>query len=506
MAGAEESPVSVQHHAYIESTPLSDRHPPMPRNLLIALCLCSLGCATPKTQTPPNILFIAIDDLRPQLGAYGYPQMITPNLDRLADDGRLFLHHYTQVPTCGASRYALLTGRRPRGPEHLSNDVFKNLLSREEQERPESVAHLFRRNGYYTAAIGKISHYPDGRLYTYLGEGDGALEMPFSWDETWGPVGKWRTAWNAFFGYADGSNRNMERGGYPAYESAAVADTAYPDGVIAEQAIATLQKMKDQPFFLAVGFFKPHLPFTAPQKYWDLYDRSEIELSANPERPDGVADAALHNSGEMFGNYAHPEKGGLGIRIDDEQAGTLRHAYFASTSYVDAQVGKVLDELDRLGLRESTVVVVWGDHGWHLGDHTLWGKHSTFERALRSTLIIQAPEMNERGLPTNSIVESVDLYPTLADLAGLVPPDSLDGVSLRPLLQDPAASVKDAAYGYWHGRQTLRTDRYRITRFADGDVVLFDHDTDPLETANIAAQLPDTVSALTNQMAWQPPE
>lgn len=468
----------------------------MPRNLLFALCLCSLACATPETKAPPNILFIAIDDLRPQLGAYGYPEMITPNLDALADDGRLFLRHYTQVPTCGASRYALLTGMRPRGPEHLSNDAFKNLLPREEQVHPESMAHLFRRNGYYTASIGKISHYPDGRLYTYGGEGDGALEMPFSWDETWGPVGKWGTAWNAFFGYADGSNRNMERGAYPAYESAAVADSALPDGLIAEQAMATLRKVQDQPFFLAVGFFKPHLPFTAPQKYWDLYDRSAIALSANPERPEGVADAALHNSGEMFGSYAHPEKGGLGIRIDDEQARTLRHAYFASVSYVDAQVGKVLDELDRLGLREHTIVVVWGDHGWHLGDHTLWGKHAAFERALQSTLIVRAPDMQRPGIPTNSIVESVDLYPTLVDLAELAPPDSLDGVSLRPLLQNPEATVKEGAYGYWHGRQTLRTDRYRITRFDDGDVVLFDHAADPLETRNIAEEEGELVGQL----------
>ena len=443
------------------------------------------------------MLFIAIDDLRPQLGVSGFEFMHTPNLDGLAATGRYFARHYVQAPTCGASRYSMLTGIRPHLPEHLNNNAFRNLMPREEPETPESIAHLFRRNGYYTAAIGKISHTPDGKLYSYEGEGDGAPEMPFSWDEATGPVGKWKTGWNAFFGYSDGSNRNMERGAYPAFERAAVPDTSLPDGVIAMDAVQKLREIKDRPFFLAVGFFKPHLPFTAPEKYWALYDDLEMDISPNPESPEGVLDASLHRSSEMFNNYGpHDSVGGAGVRIDDAHAHTLRQAYYASVSYVDAQVGKVLDELDALGLSDNTIVVVWGDHGWHLGDHTIWGKHSTFERSLKSVLMIRAPGMKQPGEPAEGIVESLDIYPTLAELAGLTAPEGLTGASLVPLLEDPGYAGKNAAYGYWRGRRTLRTDRYRITEYEEGAVELFDHENDPFETRNVASDNSEVVEEL----------
>ncbi len=472
--------------------------------VLIGLILFSLACASPAP--PPNILFIAIDDLRPQLGAYGESQMVTPNLDELAEEGRLFTRHFVQVPTCGASRFALLTGTRPYLPEHLNNQAFSTLLPKEEQNQPESFAHLFKQHGYYTASIGKISHMPDGRLFSYDGEGDGALEMPQSWDKVWGPVGKWKTGWNAFFGYADGSNRNMERGAYPAFESAAVADTSYPDGLIAEEAIETLREVKDRPFLLAVGFFKPHLPFTAPQKYWDLYDEADIDLSPNPDAPAGVMPGSLHPSSEMFRNYGgHASKGGTGVRIEDDHARKLRHAYYASVSFVDAQVGKVLDELNQLGLRENTIIVIWGDHGWHLGDHTLWGKHATFDRALRSTLIVQTPDMPERGKPAHGLVESLDLYPTLVELAGLKAPEGLGGSSITSLLQNPGHPGKDGAYGYWRGRRTLRTDQYRFTRYDAGGTELFDHQTDPYETVNVADRHPEVVAELEIQLKAQQP-
>ena len=232
---------------------------------LVFLCAC--GAAPQK---PPNVLFIAVDDLRPQTGAYGESGMVTPNFDRFAAQARLFERHYVQVPTCGASRYALLTGNRPASAAHTRNDAIRDLLPKTERETPESFAHLFRRAGYRTVSIGKISHYVDGRIYSYEGEGEGAFEMPFSWDRRIMPYEKWGTAWNAFFGYADGSNRNMERGAYPPFENADVPDTAYPDGLIAEEAVAQLRELQDEPFLLAVGFFKPHLPFTAPAKYWDL--------------------------------------------------------------------------------------------------------------------------------------------------------------------------------------------------------------------------------------------
>ncbi len=472
------------------------------------------GACTPAVppgpgKQPYNVLFIAIDDLRPELGAYGETHMVTPNLDRLAAAGRLFRNHYVQAPTCGASRFALLTGIRPRSNDHLSNEAFVRLLPREEQQRPESFAHMFRRNGYYTAAIGKVSHYPDGRIYSYQGEGDGRAEMPFSWDEVSGPADKWGTAWNAFFGYADGTNRNQMRGEAPAYEMADVPDTGYPDGLIAAAAVDKLGELKDRPFLLAVGFLKPHLPFTAPQRYWDLYDPDTIALSPNPDAPAGHNPSSVHDSNEMFGNYGHPvERGGAGRRVDDEYARTLRHAYFAAVSYVDAQVGKVIDELDRLGLTDKTIVVVWGDHGWHLGDHSIWGKHSTFERALRSPLIMRVPGMPAPGIPSDGLVETLDLYPTLAELTGLIEPDDLTGTSLVPLLEAPDHPGKDGAFGYWNGRRTLRTERYRLTRYDDGDprTELFDHRTDPYETINVADAHPDVVAKLLLQMEANRPQ
>ena len=469
------------------------------RLLILTLCLFTLSCQPPAA--PPNVLFIAIDDLRPQLGVSGFEFMHTPNLDRVAEEGRYFARHYVQAPTCGASRYSMLTGIRPHLPEHLNNNAFRNLMPREEQEEPESVAHLFRRNGYYTAAIGKISHMPDSKLYTYEGEGDGAPEMPFSWDEATGPVGKWKTGWNAFFGYSDGTNRNMERGAYPAYERVAVADTSLPDGVIAMDAVNKLRELKDQPFFLAVGFFKPHLPFTAPAKYWELYDEMDLDISPNPEAPEGVTEASLHASSEMFRNYGHDAPiGGAGVRVSDDHARTLRHAYYASVSYVDAQVGKVLDELEALGLSDNTIVVVWGDHGWHLGDHTIWGKHTAFERSLKSVLMIRAPGLQQPGVPAEGLVESLDIYPTLAELAGLEAPEGLTGSSLVPILQDPGHPGKDGAFGYWRGRRTLRTDRYRITEYEDGAVELYDHAEDPNETRNVAGENREVVQELLGRL------
>ncbi|MCA9075699.1 MAG: sulfatase [Planctomycetaceae bacterium] len=456
----------------------------------------------PKTSRP-NVLFIAIDDLRPQLGCYGHEYMYTPRLDRLASQGRLFHRHYVQVPTCGASRCALLTGRYPRTPADISNMAVRSRMAgREESPDPESFAHLFRRSGYHTVCLGKISHYVDGRIYNYDKSGDGSLEMPHSWDDVGLPYGKWKDGWSSFFGYADGSGRT--RGVSPPIESADVDDEGYPDGLIANAAIEKLRSLRDQQFLLCVGFFKPHLPFCAPQKYFDLYDPLALPLSPNPDPPVDVDPRSLHRSSELFGNY--------GREVDDpftdiEYHRRLRHAYFACVSYVDTQVGKVLDELDRLGLMENTIVVVWGDHGWHLGDQSIWGKHTTFERALRSTLIVRTPHMSSPGTSTSAIVETVDLYPTLTDLCGIDPPAGLDGQSLVPVLNDPDRSVGSIAFGFWeNGSRTLRTDRYRLVHLpADGTAPeafeLYDHDVDPLETRNIAAAHPDVVAELATRLA-----
>ena len=282
------------------------------------------------------------------------------------------MHHYVQVPTCGASRYCMLTGKRPKLHEALNNDAIeKRLRSDVEPAVPESWPHLFRRAGYRTVLIGKVSHYPDGRIYKKdAGSGEGRPEMPYSWSEYATPTGKWQTGWNAFFGYGDGSGR--QRGASPPTEAADVDDSGYPDGLIADCAIANLKELEQsqEPFVLAVGFFKPHLPFNAPRRYWELYDRGSLPSAPHPGKPAGISPRSHHGSGEMFGNYGHPRNS----RRDDAHLRKLRHGYFASVSYVDGQIGRLVRALDASKLARSTIVVVWGDHGWHLGDHDIWGK------------------------------------------------------------------------------------------------------------------------------------
>ena len=471
------------------------------------LCWCALVLLCRSTTSDgadkPNVLFIAVDDLRPQLACYGETQMHTPNFDRFAQQGRLFNRHYVQVPTCGASRYAMLTGHRPTKAAHTSNNAIRDEFPKTPADQPESFAELFKTSGYYTQSIGKISHWVDGRNYAYDGTGDGRLEMPRSWNDVGMPVGKWKTGWASFFGYANGKGRDRGptgkgKGISPAFEAADVPDEGYPDGLIANAAVKALQENKDRPFMLAVGFFKPHLPFNAPKKYFDLYDPNKIDLSPNPTIPENAVKGSIHGSGEMFGNYKHPED----ARTNAAYHRKLRHAYYACVSYADAQVGKVLDELERLGLADNTIVVIWGDHGWHLGDHTIWGKHSTFERSLRSVLMIRTPNIQSPGVATNSIVETVDLYPTLVDYCGLPSAAALDGKSLLPILHDPSANIKDAAFGFWRGRFTVRTDGYRLVHWPASKKTgteafeLYQHPDDDNETVNVAAQYPDVIKRL----------
>jgi iduronate 2-sulfatase len=289
----------------------------------------------------------------------------------------------------------------------------------------------------------------------------------------------------------------------PKTEIRDVPDDAYFDGRIAELAVRALQENKDRPFFLAVGFWKPHSPFNAPKRYWDLYDRAKIPPPERPEPPEGVPPVALHDSREILRAFASRPGG----RPTPGEVLALRHGYYAATSYVDAQIGKVLDELDRLGLAERTIVVFWSDHGYHLGEQSLWAKTSNFELDARVPLIIAAPG-RKAAQRTDAIVELVDLYPTLADLCGLEAPANLAGKSLRPVLDEPAAKVKDGAITQ-HPRPayytddndpmtamgySLRTDRYRYTEWRDaqdGRVVareLYDHETDPAETVNRAGE------------------
>ena len=439
--------------------------------------------------------------------------MHTPNLDQLAEEGRLFKNHYVQVPTCGASRYSLLMGQYPSTRKYLGNYALRDYLTDAKETGLQTLPQLFKNNGYYTAGLGKIGHFVDGLVYTYGGEGDGRLEMPDSWDEVWGPTDKWGTAWNAFFAYADGRNRNSLKRQVAPLEFTAEKDEDLPDGLIAKKAVATLKELskKEQPFFLGVGFFKPHLPFVAPKKYWDLYEGVALPLSPNPEQPQKGVSKALHNSGELFNSYKiQPEKGGAGVRITDAYAMELRRAYFAAVSYADAQVGKVLQTLKETGLDKNTIVVVWGDHGWHLGDQTLWGKHSLFERALNSAFIIKTPEMVKKGKHSEAMVESVDIYPTLLELSNLKSSQALSGKSLVPILKNPEKKIDEVALSFWHSGYSMRTPQYRLTKFKAGEEIfteLYDHLKDPNESENLAesTEYHSIVSKLEKQILEEMP-
>ncbi|PKA97215.1 arylsulfatase A-like enzyme [Flavobacteriaceae bacterium MAR_2009_75] len=456
-----------------------------------------------ETKERPNFLFIAVDDLRNELGVFENSQAITPHMNALANSGSHFTHHYVQVPTCGASRHALITGMRPYKPIHLSNRAIEMEISGQpEKESPESFFHRFKQEGYHTVGIGKISHSADGLVYGYEEEPSNQRELPYSWSELLFDPGKWKTGWNAFFAYANGENRQSLNKQVKPYEAGETDDEGYPDGLTTNLAATKLRELKTskKTFFMGVGFFKPHLPFNAPKKYWDLYKRDSIKVSQNGDIPENINLASLQNNGE-FNQYAlGDEKAHLNQPISHEYAQKLRHAYLASVSYVDAQIGKLLEELKTLGLDKNTVVVIWGDHGWHLGDQRVWGKHTLFENALKSTLIIKAPELENQPNRIDNIVETVDLYPTLLELGDLYQQENLDGTSLVPLLESKPLNENEVAYSYFKKGITLRTPEYRLTKYyrdEEPTVELYEHENGNFENKNLAQERPDIVARLT---------
>jgi iduronate 2-sulfatase len=448
---------------------------------LSGLGLGLLGAAAPQTgwgaeagAKPMNVLFIAVDDLRPPLvGAARTRPMLTPNIDRLAAEGRMFHRHFVQAPTCGASRYALLTGQYPRRPLSWNNTAFQLF---QQGHAPTSLPQCFREAGYFSAQTGKISHSPDGN--------PAQPEVPGAWDRFETPHGEWGSSENAFFGYADGKTRRVGQSPPTDGPEVDVPDTGYPDGLLAEAAVKTLKECRErnQPFFYAVGFYKPHLPFNAPKTYWDLYEREAIDLSQ--------IEPLTRRGGEVWHNYSHTEA----QANDPGHQRLLLHGYYAAVSYVDAQVGKLLDAVDALGLRDSTIVVLWGDHGFHLGELGIWGKHTLHDHALQSPLILRVPGMAQPGAGTEAVVGTVDIYPTLMELAGLPRPGHLDGTSFAALVADPAADPVGFALGFWDRKYSLRTGRYRLL-----DNRLFDHATDPGEHTDVAAAHPDVARQMKEQ-------
>ncbi len=427
-----------------------------------------------QAQQPPNVLFIAIDDLRTELGCYGLPYVDSPNLDRLARQGVLFTNHFVQVPTCGASRYALLTGRSPANSRALGNHAMyagASRLKSNQQEGAQTLPELFRRSGYYTVCIGKISHTPDGRVFAYDGAGDGRHEVPLAWDELATPFGAWQRGWGTFFAYAGGRHREDGENHRDLMEFVAERDQDLPDGMMAEQAIAQLSALKDrrQPFFLGLGFYKPHLPFVATRDDWQALADRDVPSPPQSGKCDSLH---WHSSGEFY-KYDMKFKKTRPLAVEDQLA--ARRAYLACVRYVDRQVGKVLDALEELELSESTIVVVWGDHGWHLGDSAIWGKHTPLERALKSTLIIRAPGVTPEGSQCDALVQSLDLFPTLLDLCQ---PEfrrteyPLDGKSLRPLLTGEVESIHEVVLSYWGFSASVRSPTHRLIATNRRDGVL----------------------------------
>lgn len=438
--------------------------------VLMGAALLASAVGAEQDSQRPNVLFIAVDDLRPELNCYGRTHIHSPNIDALAASGVLFERSYCMVPTCGASRSSLMTGLRP------SRKRFVSYLTRADKDAP-NVATLnthFKNNGYLTVSNGKVFHHRD--------------DSAAGWSEpVWRPkTSGYRLAVNQELHGRKGPKGKTLRG--PAYESSVSEDEQHGDGMTAEKAVKDLQRLseQDQPFFLAVGFMKPHLPFVAPKKYWDLYDPSDIDLPANYNVPMNAPEEAIHTSGELRAYHGIPAKG----PVSDETARSMIHGYYACVSFADAQIGKLLAELKRLDLDDNTIVVLWGDHGWNLGDHTLWCKHSCFESSMHAPLIVRAPGI-KGGTKTRGLTEFIDIYPTLCDLAGIEKPSHLQGRSFQPLLVDPTAPWKHAAIGRFQKGDTIRTDRFRFTEYSSADGkpnarMLYDHERDPLENTNLA--------------------
>ncbi|WP_339730557.1 sulfatase [uncultured Gimesia sp.] len=453
--------------------------------LLITLCLTTQTHAAER----PNVLFIAVDDLRPELACYGKQHIHSPNIDKLAASGTLFERAFCMVPTCGASRASLMTGIRP------ARKRFVNFLTWAERDAPgiTTMNTQFKKNGYYTASLGKIFHHPK--------------DSAQGWSEpAWRPQGvPWYQQPKNQEVHAQRLKEGKKQGKKwkgPAWESADMPDNAYMDGVLAEKAISTLQQLKgqDEPFFLAVGFFKPHLPFIAPQKYWDLYDHDKIQLPATYHVPKDAPKESIHNSGELRSYADIPRKG----PVSDEAARNLIHGYYACVSYTDAQIGKLLAELDRLKLSDNTIVVLWGDHGWNLGDHTLWCKHSCYESSLQIPLIVRAPGI-KGGQRRSALIESIDVYPSLCTLTGIPLPEHLAGQSFVGLMRDPDTKWKQAAVSRFRNGDTIRTDTLRYTEYTypKGKRIsrmLYDHTTDPAEDTNVVKDRIDESRELSRQL------
>lgn len=433
--------------------------------LIFFLFIVSILSADDKKA--PHVLFIAVDDLRPELNCYGAERSISPNIDRLAAMGTLYENAYVQVPVCGASRASLMAGMYPtekrftwygtRFDKPTSNQWGKSCTG---APNIPDIPEWFKENGYKTFSMGKIYHYANDN------------------EQAWDLIDR--------VGYFKAYQLPENQGKSPAYESAPVEYNAYPTGIMTDKIIQQMRDAKDsdQPHFFTAGYSKPHLPFVAPEKYWDLYDAEDLSLPSNYTFfPKDAPLSANSDWGELRNMYDDvPSEG----PVSDAMALKLIHGYLACVSYTDDMIGKLLDELESLEMLDDTIIILWGDHGFQLGDHTLWCKHTLFETSMHAPLIISAPGY-EAGQRVNSLAEMVDIYPTLCELAGLELPTHLQGKSLVPTMEDPDTTHKKAIYGRYHAGETVRTERFQYSEWSNGDRMLYDHEKDPNEDINVVA-------------------
>ena len=442
------------------------------------LLLGAVTASTPAMASPPNVLLICVDDLKPTLSCYGDPVAVTPNIDALASRGVMFESAYCNQAVCSPSRNSLMTGLRPE-----TIGVY-DLPTHFRKAAPDAVTMTehFIANGYHAEGLGKIYHV-----------GHGNIDDKQSWSvKSWRPRGAEYQSQASLDAYQVDS-KGKRRG--PATERFDAVESQYRDAKIATQAIERLDELSsqpDQPFFLAVGFVKPHLPFVAPEKYWAMYDPQSLPMPEVVIAPEDAPSYAATSGGELANYSGMTEQWPPNIELTRH----LIHGYYASTSLMDAQVGRLLDELKRLELIENTIVVLWGDHGWHLGDHGMWCKHTNYEQAARIPVIVAGPKVDS-GKTSVAMIETVDIYPTLTDLAGIPSPKKIDGKSFSLAVLDasqPARQFVNHVYprGGRLGR-AIRDDRYRLVRWKvigqsdeQADIELYDYETDPLETTNLA--------------------
>ena len=450
----------------------------------IEICLLAAATASVNAEQK-NVLLICIDDLRPELKSFGADYIHSPNIDKLAEAGRPFHRHYVNAPSCGPSRCTLLTGRYG-SPGNNALFMRAGEFAKDPTSVPPSMPEWFRKNGYTTVSVGKVSHHPGGRGGSSWND-DSEIEIPNAWDRHLMPCGEWETPVGAMHGLAHGEVRK-KAGDMDLFQSAEGSDTIYPDGLIAKEGINQLEELAkaEKPFFLAIGLIKPHLPFGAPAEYMKPYEGVELPAVPHPEKPTGKT--TWHSSGE-FMKY---NRWGKDPRNDSAFSEEVRRHYAACVTYADKHVGDIMAKLAATGADKNTIVIVWGDHGWHLGEHSIWGKHSLFEESLRSPLIIYYPGIGKPGVKSDGVVSTLDIFPTLCELTKVPVPEFAQGESLVPMLGNPQAPGH-SALAYKGGIYTLRTDHYRFTLHGSGNVELYDHTSSAKETKNIAAAHPNQV-------------